>query len=79
MYGKKPQRFSGSEAVTYNQKQETSLILSEFVWTPGIFSIKSFHTYYAKIIEVGFKKKMKCQYIFILNRIVMYSLVLKFI
>lgn len=54
MYGKKPQRFSGSEAVTYKQKQETSLIPSEFVWTPGIFSIKSFHTYYAKIIEVGF-------------------------
>lgn len=56
MYGKKTQRFSGSEAVTYNQKQETSLIPSEFVWTPGIFSIKSFHTYYAKV-EVGFKKK----------------------
>lgn len=56
MYGKKPERFSGSEAVTYNQKQETSLIPSEFVWTPGIFSIKSFHTYYAKVehVEVGF-------------------------
>lgn len=41
--------------MAYNQKQETSLIPSEFVGTPGIFSIKSFHTY-AKV-EVGFKKK----------------------
>lgn len=38
----------------YNLKQETSLIYSEFVWIPGIFSLNSLHT--SAKVEEGFLK-----------------------